>query len=345
MVKSGDDNEPNANLGDSLVVFHGNANPGLAAGICKELGVAPGQIDVSRFPDGEIAVNLGEDVRGRDVFIVQSTCPPVQENLMELMVMIDCVKRASAGRVTAVIPYFGYARQDRRDAGSLVPITSKLVANLIVASGADRVLTMDLHAEQIQGFFDIPVDHLYAGQIFIDHFKSMEIPDLVVVSPDVGSIKMARAYSKGLNARLATVDKRRLSADQVEIGFLIGEVAGRNALISDDVIATGGSIAQAARLLKDEGAKDIYIATTHAVLCGPAIEKLEKSPVSGIFVTDTIPLEGKYRGERITVLSSARTFADAIREIHFSANLLIGRGLFGRGAANSRIAEHESREV
>ncbi len=268
-----------------------------------------------------MSVHLGQQIRGRDVFIVQSTCPPVQENLMELLVMIDCAKRSSAGRVTAVIPYYGYARQDRRDQGSLVPISSKLVANLITSAGADRVLTMDLHAEQIQGFFDIPVDHLYAGGIFIDHFRQMDIPDLVVVSPDVGSIRMARAYSKGLEARYATVDKRRVSADQVDVGFVVGDVEDKNALLTDDVIATGGSITEAARLLDQKGTRDIYIAATHAILCGPALERLEASPVKGIYVTDTIPIDGKCAGDRIKVLSCAKMFADAIREIHMSANL------------------------
>ncbi|MFN0057261.1 MAG: ribose-phosphate diphosphokinase [Planctomycetota bacterium] len=308
-----------------MVVFHGNATPELAQGICRELGLRPGHLEVGRFPDGEVAVRLHEEVRGRDVFIVQSTCPPVNENLMELMIMIDCVKRSSAGRITAVIPYFGYARQDRREAGSLVPISSKMVANLIVKAGADRVLTMDLHAEQIQGFFDIPVDHLYAGKIFMDHFAQMCIPELVVVSPDVGSIKMARAYAKFLNARLATVDKRRVNPSEIAAEFLIGDVAGMNAILSDDVIATGGSITQAANLIHEKGARDIYVAATHAVLCGPAMDKLEKAPVKGIFVSDTIPMSGKPSGGRWKVLSSAKLFAEAIRQIHQSATLGVMR--------------------
>ncbi|MCI0652185.1 MAG: ribose-phosphate pyrophosphokinase [Planctomycetes bacterium] len=290
-------------------------------GICREFGCEPGQVEVSRFPDGEIHVQSHEDLRGKDVFIIQSTCPPVNENLMELLILTDCVKRSSADRITAVIPYFGYARQDRRERGAHVPISAKLIANLIAAAGADRVLTMDLHAEQIQGFFDIPVDHLYGGPVFIDHFRKLEIPDLVVVSPDVGSIKMARAYSKALGARLATVDKRRISAEETEVGFVIGEVEGRNALISDDIIATGGSIAQASRILKDNGVKDIYIAATHPVLVGPAVEKLEASPIKGVFVTDTIPIAGKYLQNRVKVLSSAGLFADAIEQIHRSSTI------------------------
>ena len=310
---------------DSLVVFHGNATPELAREICRDLGIAPGRADVGRFPDGEVNVQLQEDVRGKDVFVVQSTCPPVNENLMELVIIIDAVKRSSADRITAVIPYFGYARQDRREAGTRVPISAKLVANLLVAAGADRVVTMDLHCEQIQGFFDIPVDHLYAGPVFIEHFGRMAIEDLVVVSPDVGSIRMARAYSKGLGARLATVDKRRLSAEETAVEFVIGNVAGLNAVISDDVIATGGSIAQAARLLREKGAQDIYIACSHAVLCGPAIEKLEASPIEGIYVSDTIPITGKYEGDRVKVLSTSSLFANAIRQIHFSATLGVNR--------------------
>jgi ribose-phosphate pyrophosphokinase len=239
--------------------------------------------------------------------------------------MVDCLKRGSAERITAVIPYFGYARQDRREQGERVPITAKLVANLIVAAGTHRVVTMDLHAEQIQGFFDIPVDHLYAGPVFIEHFRSLKIPDMVVVSPDVGSIRMARAYSKGLGARLATVDKRRLSAEEVHIEFIIGDVAGRNALISDDVIATGGSIAQAARLVHEKGARDVYIACTHAVLCGNAMEKLKDSPVKEIFLTDTISIEGKCDDGVVTVLSSSWCFAKQIQEIHLSATLGMNR--------------------
>jgi len=314
-------------IGENLVVLHGNANPKLAADICAELGTRPGKARVARFPDGEIAVELEEDVRGKDVFVVQSTCPPVNENLMELLVLIDCVKRESAARVTAVLPYFGYARQDRREHGARVPITAKLVANLITAAGTDRVVTMDLHCEQIQGFFDIAVDHVYAGPIFIEHLKELVATELtapVMVSPDVGAIKMARAYSRGIGARLATVDKRRVSGDRTEIGFVIGDVEGLDAIIADDVIATGGSIAQAAWILDEKGARSVSIVCTHPVLCGPAIEKLEASPARRIIVTDTIPIDGKYEGDRVTVLSSARSFAHAIRQIHKSANIVGG---------------------
>ncbi|MGE3165265.1 MAG: ribose-phosphate diphosphokinase [Planctomycetota bacterium] len=306
---------------DNLVVFSGNATPELAAAICKELDSGLGRVDVGRFPDGEVSVRLEEDVRGKDTFIVQSVCPPVNENLMELLILIDCVRRASADRVTAVIPYLGYARQDRRESETLVPISAKLVANLVVAAGAHRVLTMDLHTEQIQGFFDIPVDHLYAGKVFLEHFRRLQLPNLAVVSPDVGSIKMARAYAKSLGARLATVDKRRLSATETEAGFVIGDVKDCNVIIADDMIATGGSIAKAAKALRKAGALEIHVACTHPVLCGPAMETLESSPIGSIFVTDTIPIREKYVGTRVKVLSTAQVFAEAIRRIHHSSAL------------------------
>jgi len=308
-------------LSDRMVVISGNSNRALANKICSELGLDSGSAKVTRFPDGEISVTLEEDVRGKDVFVVQSTCPPVNENLMELLVMIDCVKRSSAARITAVIPYFGYARQDRREQGARVPITAKLVANLIVASGADRVVTMDLHCEQIQGFFDIPVDHVYAGSIIIDHYAQKNMTDLVVVSPDVGAIKMARAYSRGLGARLATVDKRRVSGEETEIGFIIGEVAGLHAIIADDVIATGGSITKAADLILQKGAKSVYLACTHPVFCGPAVERLQASPAKEFAVVDTIPVDGKIFDDRVALLSCAPAFANSIRQIHKSASI------------------------
>ena len=308
-------------LSDRMVVLSGNSNRSLAADICSDLGLEPGRAEVTRFPDGEISVTLGEDVRGKDVFVVQSTCPPVNENLMELLVMIDCVKRSSAARITAVIPYFGYARQDRREQGARVPITAKMVANLIVAAGADRVVTMDLHCEQIQGFFDIPVDHVYAGSIIIDHYAQKNLSDLVVVSPDVGAIKMARAYSRGLGARLATVDKRRVSGEKTEIGFIIGDVAGLHAILADDVIATGGSITAAAELILQKGAKSVFLACTHPVLCGPAVERLQASPAQEIAVVDTIPVDGKISGDRVALLSCASAFANSIRQIHKSASI------------------------
>ncbi|MGE4619058.1 MAG: ribose-phosphate pyrophosphokinase [Planctomycetota bacterium] len=310
-------------LSDSMVVLHGNSNHSLASDLCAELGLEPGRAEVTRYPDGEVAVSLSEDVRGKDVFIVQSTCPPVNENLIELLVMIDCVKRSSAARITAVIPYFGYARQDRREFGARVPITAKLVANLIVAAGADRVVTMDLHCEQIQGFFDIPVDHVYGGSVIIDHFKSRGMDNLVVVSPDVGAIKMARAYSHGLGARLATVDKRRISGTETQIGFIIGDVEGMNAILADDVIATGGSIVAAANIILEKGAKTVSLACSHPLLCGPAVERLVSSPAKEFAFIDTIPVDGKISDDRVSLLSCASALAKAIRKIHKSA--LIGR--------------------
>ncbi len=233
---------------------------------------------MGRFPDGEIDVKVDEDVRGADIFIIQPTCPPVNDSLAELLILIDCFKRASSARITAVLPYYGYARKDRKDEGR-VPITAKLVANLITKAGADRLLTMDLHAAQIQGFFDIPVDHLLAFPVISDYYREKDLSDFVVVSADVGGIKIARLYSNHLHMRLAVVDKRRFGPEDIEVGFVIGDVEGRNAIIIDDLIATGGSICQAARVLKEKGAKDIYVAATHPVLCGAAVEKLKEAPI------------------------------------------------------------------
>jgi ribose-phosphate pyrophosphokinase len=302
---------------DNLKVFTGSSNPGLAQKICNYLEIPLGDAYVGRFPDGEIDVKVNEDVRGTDVFLVQSVCPPVNENLMELLILIDCVKRASAARITAVIPYYGYARKDRKDEGR-VPITAKLVANLITKAGVDRVLAMDLHAAQIQGFFDIPVDHIYAFPVLSNYYKELEIPEVVVVSPDVGGIKIAKAYSKKLNIRMAVVDKRRVGPEETEIGFVIGEVEGKNVIMVDDIIATGGSIAQAAKVLRDKGAKDIYVGTTHPILCGSAAEKLNAAPIKEIAVTDTIPLNDKAKalGKKIKVLSVSELLGEAIKRIH-----------------------------
>lgn len=239
-----------------LKIFSGNANPALARRICDHLSIPVGNAYVGRFPDGEIDLKVNEDVRGADVFLVQPTCPPVNENLTELLVFIDCLKRASAARITAVLPYYGYARKDRKDEGR-VPITAKLVANLITEAGADRVLTVDLHAAQIQGFFDIPVDHLLAFPVLSKYFERLKSEDLVVVTPDVGGIKLARNYSKKLEIKMAIVDKRRVGPEETEVGFVIGDVANKNVVMIDDLIATGGSIAQAANVLKEKGARDI----------------------------------------------------------------------------------------
>ena len=255
-------------------------------------------------------------MRGQDVFIIQPTCAPANENLMELLIMIDAVKRASARRITAVLPYYGYARQDRKDQPR-VPITAKLVANLLTRAGATRVMTIDLHAGQIQGFFDIPLDHLYAVSIFEEYFKTKKLEDIVIVSPDVGGIKMARAYAKRFNAGLAIVDKRRISDVKAEVMHIMGDVNGKNVILVDDIVATAGSLAEASRALKKNGAKDIYAAITHSVLCGPAIERLESSEIKELVVTDTIPLpEDMKKNGRIKQLSVAGLLAEAIKRIH-----------------------------
>ena len=299
---------------DSLRVFGGNGHPDLTAGVCAEMGVEPGRIRVERFPDGEIDVRADEDVRGTDTFIIQPTSPPVNENLMELLVMIDCVRRASADRITAVIPYFGYARKDRKDEGR-VPITAKLVSNLIVEAGASRVLTIDLHASQIQGFFDVPVDHLYARPVLIDHLTRLDLGDLIVVAPDTGSIRLARAYAKAFHSPLAIIDKRRVSGSETVVEHVIGEVDGCNVLMIDDMISTGGTICDAVRILKERGASDVHLAATHGVFAGPAKERLAAAEVAGIHVTDTIPL-GDRGTDRTQVCSVASLLARAIQHIH-----------------------------
>ena len=300
-----------------LKIFSGNANPALAQKICEHLSIQLGNAYVGRFPDGEIDLKVNEDVRGADVFLVQPTCSPVNENLAELLIFIDCLKRASAARITAVLPYYGYARKDRKDEGR-VPITAKLVANIITEAGADRVLTVDLHAAQIQGFFDIPVDHLLAFPVLSKYFERLALSDLVVVTPDVGGIKLVRNYSKKLGIKMAIVDKRRVGPEETEIGFVIGDVANKNVVMIDDLIATGGSIAQAANVLKERGAKDIYVGATHPVFCGSAVEKLSAAPIKEIVVTDTIPLSEKAKGlkDKIKVLSISELLGDAIMRIH-----------------------------
>lgn len=301
-----------------MKIFTGNANKMLGSEICDYLGINPGSIDVGRFNDGEVMVKINEDVRGQDVFILQPTCAPVNENIMELLIMIDAFARASAERITAVIPYFGYARQDRKDQGR-VPISAKLIANLLAGSGVNRMLAMDLHAGQIQGFFDIPVDHLYSNPVFIGFFKGKnftENKNLVVVTPDVGGIKMARAFAKNLECPLAIVDKRRVSADTAHVMNIIGDVRGRNVIIVDDIIATAGSVQEAALALKENGAEKIFVAATHAVLADPAIERLDASPIEKIFVTNTIPISKEKMIDKINVLSVAPVLGEAIRRIH-----------------------------
>jgi len=303
----------------ALMLFSGNANRDLSVKIAEYLGKDLSDAFIKRFSDGEIFVKINDDVRGRDVFIIQPTCPPPNENLMELLIMIDALRRASASRITAVIPYFGYARQDRKDQPR-VPITAKLVANLLTAAGANRVLTLDLHAGQIQGFFDIPVDHLFAAPVVIDHIKSMNITEnLVVVSPDVGSIKMARAFAKKLDCSLGVVDKRRINDRDAEVMNIIGDIKGKDVLMVDDIVATAGSLTEAAKALKRNGAKKIYAFVTHGVLSGPAMERLRKSPISSLIITDSIALKRKNR--KISVVSVAGLLGEAIRRIHHNESI------------------------
>lgn len=301
---------------DKLAIFSGNANPELANNICKSLKVKLCDAFVSKFSDSETRVKINENVRGKDVFVVQSTCPPVNDHLMELLIMIDAIRRSSARRITAVIPYFGYARQDRKDQPR-VPITAKLVANLLTSTGVDRILTLDLHAGQIQGFFDIPLDHLFAAGVFNDYFSELKLKDIVVVSPDVGSIKMARAYAKRLSAALAIIDKRRVSPDKAEAMHLLGEVEGKNAIIVDDLIATGSSLVEAVEALHKAGAKSIIAAITHGVLSGPVIERIDKCKhLKELLITDSIPLTEEKKHPRIKVLSVAGLLGEAIKRIH-----------------------------
>lgn len=301
-------------LNFDMLLFSGNSNPQLASRIADYLGVKLGDIEVDRFSEGEIRVKINENVRGRDVFIVQSTCPPVNENIMELLIMIDAMKRASASRINAVIPYFGYARQDRKDQPR-VPITAKLVANLITAAGTDRVLTVDLHAGQIQGFFDIPLDHLFAAPILIKYIKDIDLENLVVVSPDVGGVKMARAFAKRLGADLAVVDKRRISGEETEVMNIMGEVEGKNVIIVDDLVATASSLVEGAGAVRDKGARKIYAGITHPVLSGNAIERIEASVLEKLIVTDTIPIKDK-ENDKIVALSVSELLGEAVKRIH-----------------------------
>lgn len=300
---------------NKLAVFSGTANIPLTQKIVDYIGIGMGNIHFSRFPGGEIFVKIEEDVRGKDVFVIQPTSEPPNENLMELLIILDTLRRSSARRITAVLPYYGYARQDRKDQPR-VPITAKLVANLITTAGADRVLTMDLHASQIQGFFDIPVDHLFAVNIFVDHFKNKGIENVVVVSSDVGGVKMARAYAKRMDANLAIVDKRRVSDTEVETLHVMGDVEGKNAVIVDDLVSTAGSLIEAVGALKKAGALAIYAAITHPVLAGPAISRIEQSSLMELAVTDTIPLNDSKRHPKIKVLTVASLLGEAIKRIH-----------------------------
>ena len=299
----------------SLMILGGNSNPGLVAEIAAHLGKTPADVICGRFPEGEIQVQIRENIRGRDVFIVQSTCTPPNENLMELLILIDAAKRASARRITAVLPFFGYARQDRKDRPR-VPITAKLVANLITKAGANRVLAVDLHAGQIQGFFDIPVDHLYSINVMGDYLSKKKLRNLVVVSPDVGGIRMARAYSKLLQGSFAIVDKRRDDAAHTHVMNIIGEAEGKNVVIVDDLVSTAGSLVEAVRALKEAGALDIYAAVVHPVLVGPAIERIRESELRELIVTNSIPLAAEKRIDKIKQLSVGPLLAEAILRIY-----------------------------
>lgn len=307
---------------DKMIVFSGNSNKDLASSICKNLKLKMGHGLISRFSDGEVRIKIEENVRGKDVFVVQSTCPPVNENIMEFLIIIDALKRASANRITAVMPYFGYARQDRKDQPR-VPITAKLIANLITVAGANRVLALDLHAGQVQGFFDIPVDHIFAIDVFVDYFKKIGENNLVIVSPDVGGIKMARAYAKKFRAGLAIVDKRRNSPDATEVMHILGEVSGKNVIMVDDIIATGSSLVEAAGALKKAGAKKIFAAVSHGILSANAVEKLENSDIDYLVITDSIPLGEEKKSKKIKIVSVSKLFAEAIKRIHFEQSISV----------------------
>ena len=299
----------------------GTAHPELAEAIAKDMGCELCSCQIGRFPDGEIDIKIEDDVRGADCFVLQPLCPPVNENWIELLLLLDCLRRASAGRVTAVMPYYGYARKDRKDEGR-VPISAKVVANTLSAGGADRVLTIDMHAAQIQGFYDIPVDHLYAKPVLMHAIQEMQIEDPVIVTPDVGGIKMARAYAKVINADLAIVDKRRVSGSEIEVEHMIGEVEGRNVILVDDMISTGGSISEASKVCKQHGARSVVIAVSHAVLCGPAVERLDKCPADTILATDTIPRK-KIVPHQLRYVSVAPLLSRAIQNLHDSKSLSV----------------------
>jgi ribose-phosphate pyrophosphokinase len=297
-----------------MKLFAGNANPVLAREICTYLGAELGAAEVGRFSDGEIHIRIRENTRGCDVFVIQSTCPPVNDNLMELLIMVDALRRASADRITVVLPYYGYSRQDRK-AEPRVPITAKLVANLITAAGADRVLCMDLHAGQLQGYFDIPVDNLFASPVLLEHFRRKSLGRPVVVSPDAGGVERARAFAKRLDASLAIIDKRRLAPNVAEIMNIIGDVEGQPAIILDDMIDTAGTLVQAASAVRAKGASHVFAAATHAILSGKARERIAASPLEEVVVTNTVPTAA-VAGDKITVLSVASLLGEGIRRIH-----------------------------
>ncbi len=297
-----------------LKLLVGSGNPALSKEIAHSLGVEPAKATINRFADGEIFVRIDENVRGNDVFILQPTNPPA-ENIMELLLLIDAAKRASAARITCVMPYYGYSRQDRKDQPR-VAIGAKLVANMIVAAGAHRVLGLDFHQHQLQGFFDVPVDHLYAAPVFVSHYRKKQLHDLVVVAPDVGSAKMARGFAKRLNGSLAIIDKRRPKPNQSEVVNVVGEVEGRDCLLSDDMIDTAGTVSEAARALKDLGARDVYVCATHALLSGPAVERLSNAPIKEVTVTDSVWISEEKHFPQLQVLSVGELLSKAVRYIH-----------------------------
>ena len=303
-------------INDNLKIFSGSSNAALAGAVCEYLGISLGTAKIDRFPDGEKVIRVEDDVRGRDCFVMQSTCKPVDEHLVELLIYLDCLRRASASRVTAVVPYFGYARQDRKDEGR-VPITAKLVANLITTAGANRVLAIDLHAQQLQGFFDIPVDHLTGQLVLSRYFKDKKISKLTVVSPDVGNMKTASRYATQLGGELAIVHKRRMSGSEVDAREIIGDVKGRNVLMCDDIIATAGTVCSAAKLVKERGAEKIYVGATHGVFAEEALKHLSKAPIDEVVVTDTIPQNEETKKLRnIKVLTVSAMLGEAIKRIH-----------------------------
>jgi len=310
-------------INHEMKIFGGSGNPVLANSICEYLGVPMGVAKIEAFPDGEKFIKLEEDVRGKDCYVIQSTCEPVDVNLMELLIFLDCLRRASARCVTAVIPYFGYARQDRKDEGR-VPITAKLVANLMATAGANRVVSIDLHAAQIQGFFDIPMDHLMAEPVLVKYFKEKQLSDLTVVAPDVGNMKTAAKYASVLGGELAIIHKRRISGSEVECGEIIGDVEGRNVVMCDDMISTAGTLCGAAKLLKERGAKRIIVGATHGVFVGPAKQRIEDAPFDEVIVTDTIPLNDTTKDiKNLKVLSVAGLLGEAIKRIHNNESISI----------------------
>jgi ribose-phosphate pyrophosphokinase len=297
-----------------LKLLVGSGNPALSKEIAHSLGVEPAKATINRFADGEIFVRIDENVRGNDVFILQPTNPPA-ENIMELLLLIDAAKRASAARITCVMPYYGYSRQDRKDQPR-VAIGAKLVANMIVSAGAHRVLGLDFHQHQLQGFFDVPVDHLYAAPVFVSHYRKKNLHDLVVVAPDVGSAKMARGFAKRLNGSLAIIDKRRPKPNQSEVVNVVGEVEGKDCLLTDDMIDTAGTVSEAARALKDLGANDVYVCATHALLSGPAVERLSNAPIKEVTVTDTVHVSDEKMFPQLTILSVGELLSKAVKYIH-----------------------------